>query len=55
MGTQGMSTRDGVGRGAELRTVGSHHVAEVCAERPGGLVVFHHTAVVENLPTALTA
>lgn len=33
----------------------AHHVAEVGAERPRGLVILHHTAVVEDLPAALTA
>lgn len=41
----------GTGRG----TRGSHHVAEVGAECPSGLVILHHAAVVEDLPAALTA
>lgn len=35
--------------------MGAHHVAEVGAEGPRGLVIFHHTAVVQDLPAALTA
>lgn len=33
----------------------THHVSEVCAERACRLVVLHHTVVVENFPTAVTA
>ena len=32
----------------------AHHVSEVCTEGARGLVVLHHTVVVEDLSTAVT-
>lgn len=39
--------------GAQPR--GTHHVPEVGAQRPRGLVVLHDAVVVEDFPAALTA
>lgn len=36
-------------------TRGTHHVPEVGAQRPRGLVVLHDAVVVEDFPAALTA
>lgn len=32
----------------------THHVPEMGAERACGLVILHHTVIVENFPTAVT-
>lgn len=32
----------------------AYHVSEVCTESAGGLVILHHTVVVEDFSTAFT-
>lgn len=42
------------GEDLELTPEGTHHVPEVGAQRPRGLVVLHDAVVVEDFPAAFT-